>query len=129
MAFEAALPKGACSPYGWNLAEIVEVDAGDRTARIWLWNNQYGSPNACMSRVWWKGSDEFHVEEEKYSAKSPGDPFRPFLDRVHWSRIWEANVALKGKRVPEDMQIKLAHRLTEFRRRVRRSRKGKAQKK
>jgi len=129
VVFEATLPKGSCSPYGWNLAEIVEVDAGDRTARVWLWNNQYGSPNACMSRVWWKGGDEFHVEEEKYSAKSPGDPFRPFLDRVHWSRIWEANVALKGKRVPEDMQIKLAHRLTEFRRRVRRSRKEKAQKK
>ena len=29
VAFEAALPKGVCSPYGWNLAEIVEVDAGD----------------------------------------------------------------------------------------------------
>ena len=36
VAFEAALPKGACSPYGWNLAEIVEVDAGGRTAQVWL---------------------------------------------------------------------------------------------
>ena len=107
----------------------MEVDAGDQTAQVWLWNNQYGSPNARMSRVWWKGSDEFHVEEEKYSPKSPGDPFRPFLDRVHWSRIWEAGVTLKGKRIPEDALIRLAHRLKEFRRRARRSRKNKAGKK
>lgn len=129
MAFEAALLKGACSPYDWNLAEIMEVDAGDRTAHIWLWNNQYGSPNARMSRVWWKGGDEFHVEEEKYSPKSPGDPFHPFLDWVHWSRIWKMGVTLKRKRIPEDVQIRLAHRFTEFRRRARRSRKEKARKK
>ena len=77
-----------------------------------------------MHRVWWKGSDELHVEEERYSSVNPGDPFRPFTDRVHWSRIWEMAVPLKNGRVPEDICLRLAQRLVEFRRRAKASRKG-----
>ena len=123
VAFEAALPKGSCSPYGWNLAEVLEADTGDQMTRVWVWNNRYGSPTARMHRAWWRGTDKFHVEEEKYSAQNPGDPFRPFADRVHWSRIWEVNIALKGGRVPEDVRLRLEQRLTEFRRRARISRR------
>jgi hypothetical protein len=123
VAFEAALPKGSCSPYGWNLAEVLEADTGDQMTRVWVWNNRYGSPTARMHRTWWRGTDEFHVEEEKYLAQNPGDPFRPFTDRVHWSRIWEVGVALKGGRVPEDVRLRLAQRLTEFLRQSRVSRR------
>jgi hypothetical protein len=123
VAFEAALPKGSCSPYGWNLAEVLNVDAGNHMAQVWLWNNQHGSTDARMHRVWWRGSDEFHVEEEKYSPTNPGTPFQPFTDRVHWSRIWEAAISLKGGRVPEDTCLRLAQRLVEFRQRAKASRK------
>ena len=77
-----------------------------------------------MHRVWWKGSDEFHVEEKRYSSVNHGDLFQPFTDRVHWSRIWEMAVPLKNGRVPEDICLRLAQRLVEFRPRAKASRKG-----
>ena len=36
VVFEAALPKGSCSPYGWNLAEVLEADTGDQMTRVWV---------------------------------------------------------------------------------------------
>ena len=122
-AFEAALSKGSCSPYGWNLAEVMNVDAGNHMAQVWLWNNRCESTNARMHRVRWKGSDEFHVEEGRHSSANPGNPFQSFTDRVHWSRIWEVAIPLKVGRVPEDICLRLAQRLVEFRQHAKASRK------
>ena len=101
----------------------MNVDARNHMAQVWLWNNQNGSIDAHMHRVWWKGSDEFHVEEGKYSSANPGTPFQPLTDRVHWSQIWEVAISLKGGRVPEDICLRLAQRLVEFRQRAKASRK------
>jgi hypothetical protein len=116
--FESALPDECSSPYGFNLAEVTQPDAGDCRSEVWLYNNRQQNPRLPLKRTWWKGKNETCIDSEEYTNQDRSASSNAYLDLIHWSRIWEYKVKLKKGMIPIPMVNQLRARVRKFRRQV-----------